>query len=194
MPRKPFTSSLGVNPAAPQCLVGIDVPDPRHDGLVQQGPFHPTTPPPESRDGVLDVKFRIEGIASDMRDLGRQLGPFEAEMDTPEGSLVDETHLPFVVQVEAHAGVTIIGGFIVDAELPTHAEMDDKGVPIGERQPQILATTTWFGEGAPFERHLKIVDTRRVTPYRPRVENLDTRQTPTTEMGRQAATYDLDLG
>ena len=127
---------------APEGLVGVDVADARHEGLVEQGALDGAVAllhPPH--DGGL-VVGRLEGVGRDVGDRLRDaVGPQRRQRQAAERALVDEPQLRAAVgEVEAGMAVLLerrVGR--LDEHLAAHAEVDDEGVLAVEGEPEVLA-------------------------------------------------------
>ena len=122
---------LAVDPGPPQRLVGIDVADPRHHGLVEQATLDGAAARLEARNHPIEVEGRLEGIGCDVRDrLWYAVRPGVGQRHPAEGALVDEPQFRASVG-EAQPGVQVLlrGREVgLDEQLPAHPEVHQQGV------------------------------------------------------------------
>ena len=185
-----------VQPRDPQRLVGVDVADPGDQVLVQQRPLDPGALGAQPRHRGREVELRVEGVAADVRDLLRQLGPAGREGQPAEHPLVDEAEPGVAVgEPEQHPGVGHQRrGDRVQPELAAHPQVGQDGVAVGQRQPEILAAAARLGEGPPGQRGGEVVGARQVPTDRSRVQDLHRGDPAVGDPGGQTAPDDLDLG
>ena len=85
------------------------------------------------RTNEIVVELRVERVAGDVRDLGRQLGAALGDRQAAEHPLVDEAEL-VVAEVEADPQVALVGGAgVLHEELAAHPEVAEEGVAVVER-------------------------------------------------------------
>ena len=106
------------------------------------------------RDEEVVVELRVERVARDVGDLGRQLGAALGDRQAAEHPLVDEAELHGAGsserQREADPQVPLVGvpGGL-DEQLTAHPEVAEEGVAVVEREPEVLAASAGRLEPAP---------------------------------------------
>ena len=188
---------LAVHLRAPQRLVGVDVADPRDEGLVEQGALDRAVAqrhPPHDRRLVVG---RLERIGRDVRHrLRYAVGSQRRQRQSPEGALVDEPQLRVSVG-EVEAGVAVLLERRVgrlDEHLAAHAEMDDEGVLAVECQPEVLAPARRRGDGDVVEAVGEIAAPAHVATSHPHATDPGAGDVPADDVVVQTPPHDLDLG
>ena len=185
-----------MQPGDPQRLVRVDVADPGHQLLVQQRPLDPGALGPQPGDGGGQVELGVERVPADVRDLVGQLGPARRERQPAEHALVDEPQLGIAVgEAEQHPGVGHQRGVgIVQSELAAHPEVGQDGVPVGQRQPEVLAAAAGLGKGLADQLGGEVIGPEQVAADRAGMQDLDRGDLAAGYSRGQTATDDLDLG
>ena len=203
---QPAARPTTVDPAAPQRLVGVDVPDAGCDALVEQDALDLGLLRPHPADERPVVEGRIEGIPRDVRHRCRHraTGVVRHEVGhrkAPEGPLVDEAQLgPVVGEGHAHPQVLLVGGPRGQhQQLPAHPQMPHgRGVgslpPGRQREPQVLAATGHAGDGPPPQPRGEVPRAGRVPAHRPRVPDLHVVDRPAGNPSLESGPDHLDLG
>ena len=126
---------------------------------------------------------------------GGSSAPPGRERKSAEHPLIHEAQPRLAVgEGEDDSGIGDQGRVCVsDPELPTHAQMSQDRVAIGEGQPQVLAAPARLGECPPCGLQLEVFGPGEVPTYRPRMEYLHPNDLAPSDAVREAAAYDLDL-
>jgi hypothetical protein len=169
----------------PQSLISINIPNTRHQSLIQQSPLDLSPPTPQSRNHSSQLKPGLQRIPSDMRNRLRhhperrihQLG----HSQPTESTLVDEPQLRTVIgENEPNPQMRLVGiPDLPDQQLTTHPQMSENSIPgrverrAAKLQPQILPTPPSSGNGTPGQPALEVGGTRQVPPNGSRMQDLD---------------------
>src|SRR5665647_147060 len=193
----------------PECLVRVDVPDPRDQALIEQRALDPGPTSSDRRDQGRPVAVRIEQVAGDVRHevrydgLGCAVPPRcsvrgrdeRPDGEVAEGALVHEVQATAVVEPEPDPQVRRLSALVAarsDQELSTHAEVCDQGRVVDE-QPQILAPAHRSPRGAAGQPCCEIVRTSVVTPHRRGAAHLDPDDRASQQVAVQPVADGLDL-
>ncbi len=153
---------------APQCLVGIDVPDARHHGLIQQLPLDLGMLAPQHVNDAIAVEPGIQRIAGDVRDGRWNVGAVDrdhvGQHPPAERALVDEAQRGAVVEQRRDAQVALVLDG-AQQHLPAHPEMDDQSRVIAQGEPQILAAAAGAGDAHVQQPRRQIGRSRLVTAH-----------------------------
>jgi hypothetical protein len=180
----------------PQRLVGVDVADAAHQGLVEQRPLDAGAPAPDGGDEGVVVEVRVDRVTGDVRDHRRHRVAARYDQQPAEGALVDEAQLPAAVgEAQPHVQVLLQRAVARhDEQLPAHAEVPGQGVAGVQRQPQVLAPPLRRQDGAPGEPADEVVGTRSVPAHRARVRDLHLLDRASRDAALQPEPDGLDLG
>src|SRR6185503_8861285 len=152
---------------------GVDVADAGDEGLVEEEALDAGRAPADLGHEEVVVELGVEGIAGDVRDLGRQLGAALGDGQAAEHPLVHEAELA-VTEVEPHPQVALVGvPGLLHEQLTTHPQVAEEGVAVVERQPEILAAPTGRLEAAPGQGSGEPGGAAVVTAYRTGMEHGD---------------------
>ena len=190
------TGPLAVDAGPPECLVGIDVAHARDQALVEQLALDPGRAAPHPGDELIVVELGVERVASDVRDLRRQLGATGGDRQAAEHPLVGEPQLDVgCVQDEPDPQVPLGGGVgRLDEELTAHAEVSEQCVAVVERQPEVLAPPAGALDPATGQRGGEALRPARVAAHGPRVQYLDAGDGAAHCVPLEAHAHHFDLG
>jgi hypothetical protein len=166
---------------------------------------------PDRGNRLCHREFRVERIAGDVRDLGRQLGSTRSERHPAEGALIEKVDVrTVVVENESDAQVRVsddrvCAGALVgrcrrrdrsgpDPELAAHAQVRDHGITVVQRPPQVLAPPAHRGDRMAGKDGPKVGRTAGMPAHGTIVEDLDVGHPAADQMGGQSAADDLDFG
>src|SRR6201999_295415 len=109
-------------------LVGVDVADSRHHGLVEQLAFDLRVLASQHLHHSIDVEARVQRIACQVRNRYRNHAAVDGDQvgqqPAAERPLVDETQRGAVVEERGDAQMTGVGD-VSQQHLPAHAEVYD---------------------------------------------------------------------
>jgi len=133
-----------MQPGQPERLVGVDVADPRDQGLIQQRPFHPGPATSQAGRETRFIEGRVERVSRYVPQRCRQTGgiaPFEEH--PPEGALIDEPQLGAAVgERDPYPQVPFLGrSGRRHEQLAAHAEVSYQRIARIQGQPQVLSAT-----------------------------------------------------
>ena len=151
--------------------------------------------PPQPGDGIGQVELGVERVATDVGDFGRQLGASRRERKPTEHALIDEAQPRLAVgEGEDDSGVGHQRRVrSSEPELPTHAQVSQDCVAVGEWQPQILAAPARLGECPPGGLQLEVFGPGEVPTYWPWMKYVYPNDLAPGDAVRETAAYDLDL-
>jgi hypothetical protein len=165
---------------APQRLVGIDVPDPGHQGLVEQTALDARGARPDRADESVVVEVRVEWIPRDMShsDGDAPTGIVVCEfvdVHASEHPLIDEVQFAVgALEFDANPEVFLIRGLrLREQQLSAHAEVHDQRSIIVEDHPEVLAPPAHRPHVTPRESMGKVGGTRGMAAYGSWLDHLD---------------------
>lgn len=190
--------SASMKSGAPERLIGIDVADPGHQGLIEQRSLDLGVLHSHSRNEGVIIERGVERVARDVHDLGWNpaldiIGHEFGRHESAEGALIDKAKFtPIVIESDPHSQVTLVSGVTrLHQQLTTHPEMRDQRRAVIERKPEVLPAPTDTADRSalkcgPERAHL--------TAYSTRIEHIHIAHGATTHMLGKATSHDLDLG
>lgn len=202
-----------VNPSHPQRFVRIDISNPAHERLVQQGGFDGLFFAGQRGANLPLTEGLLERIGCDMNDLRGDRGFVGVHVKGIDGEGSEETLVGevepkesvggrFEPQSNAHVSRIILVGRSKE-ELPTHAEVSEQYVlATGDRDPHELTPSLRLKQARATKVRLKVrgnvgnkqIMSRPVTLQGPRIENVDRLDDGTVNRPGESTPNDLDLG
>jgi hypothetical protein len=129
--------------STPKRLICVDIAYARHQGLVEQRPFNLLLSLPQPASGFVDVVLRVERIAGDVGNGGRNTaGIHFVDKQATECALVKELNTLPTRQCETYTQMTFVfARTFFNFELTAHPEMSDQRATVIKGHPHVLAAT-----------------------------------------------------